>query len=149
MVDKYLADFQIIGSSIKTLKIKNDFISLGSGKNFKRKLDISHSITSIGSIENDTMLSGTIVLNIKVNISANKNKYNLDMSIEGCFKGPQQIGEEQFKKMLQVNGLTSLYSIARGFIQSTTAQTLSIGSVLLPMINVVAYSKDLDNKKSD
>jgi len=43
-----------------------------------------------------------------------------------------------------VNGITSLYSIARGFVQSTTSQTLVAGNVLLPMLNVVAYSKDLD-----
>lgn len=56
------------------------------------------------------------------------------------------IAESNFKDMLKINGITSLYSIARGFIQSTTSQTLTSGSVLLPMFNVVAYSKDLDSE---
>ena len=30
--------------------------------------------------------------------------------------------------------------------KSTTSQTLTSGSVLLPMFNVVAYSKDLDSE---
>lgn len=144
MDNKYLADFQIIGNSIKNLKIKNDFISLKEKNDTKKKIDISHSIISIEEIPEEEIILGTIVLNIKVSISSNKKKYILDMAIEGCFNAPVDMGEETFVNMLKVNGITSLYSIARGFVQSTTAQTLVEGNVLLPMLNVVAYSKDLD-----
>lgn len=144
MKNKYLSDFQIIGSSVKNLKIKNDFIALGNGKNIKKKIDISHCIVAVEEIEEDAFLSGTIILNIKVNISEKKRKYNLDMAIEGCFHAPAEMGEETFRSMLQVNGITSLYSIARGFVQSTSSQTLASGYVLLPMLNVVAYSRDLN-----
>ena len=71
------------------------------------------------------------------------------MAIEGCFNAPSEMGEETFKNMLEVNGITSLYSIARGFVQSTSSQTLLTGSVLLPMINVVAYSRDLNDDHKD
>lgn len=71
------------------------------------------------------------------------------MSIEGCFTAPDEIGEELFKKMLQINGITSLYSIARGFIQSTTSQTLMTGNVLLPMFNVAQYSRDLNEQNEE
>ena len=77
-----------------------------------------------------------------------KKKYTVDMTIEGCFNAPAQIGEDTFKGMLKVNGVTSLYGIARGFVQSTTSQTLLSGSVLLPMFNVAAYSEDLDEQES-
>ncbi len=144
MSNQYLSEFQMIGNAIKNLKIKNDFIALGNGKDFKRKFDVSHTITSIDLIDDGKTLSGTILLNIKVNISANKKKYSVDLSIEGCFNTPLEAGEEAFKKMLQINGVTSLYSIARGFIQGVSSQTLVSGNVLLPMFNVAAYSKDLD-----
>lgn len=144
MNNKYFSDFQIIGSSVKSLRIKNDFVSLGNGNNIKRKIDISHYIVAVEKIEEGTILSGTIVLNIKVNISEKKRKYNLEMAIEGCFNAPVEMGEEMFNSMLQVNGITSLYSIARGFVQSTSSQTLASGYVLLPMLNVVAYSRDLN-----
>ncbi len=144
MDNKYLADFQIIGNSIKNLKIKNDFISLKEKNDTKKKIDISHSIVSVEEMLEEKIILGTIVLNIKVSISSNKKKYILDMAIEGCFNAPVDMGEETFVNMLKVNGITSLYSIARGFVQSTTAQTLVEGNVLLPMLNVVAYSKDLD-----
>lgn len=144
MDNKYLSEFQIIGSTIKSVKIKNDFLSLNSN-NLKRKIDISHLLGNIELIEEGQFFSGTIVLNIKVNISENKRKYSLNISIEGCFNAPSKISEETFKNMLEVNGITALYSIARGFVQSTSSQTLLSGNVLLPMINVVEYSKDLNN----
>lgn len=143
MNNKYLSDFQIIGSTIKSIKIKNDFYTMNNGKNVKRKIDISHLIGDVETMEGGEILSGTVILNIKVAISENKKKYNLEMSIEGCFSAPSQMGDEIFKNMLEVNGITALYSIARGFVQSTSSQTLLTGSVLLPMINVVAYSRDL------
>lgn len=143
-MNNYFSDFQIIGSSVKSLKIKNDFISLGNGNNIKRKIDISHYIVAVEKIEEGTIFSGTIILNIKVNISEKKRKYILEMAIEGCFNAPAEMGEETFNSMLQVNGITSLYSIARGFVQSTSSQTLASGYVLLPMLNVVAYSRDLN-----
>lgn len=149
MANQYLSNFQIIGSSIKNLKIKNDFVSLANGASYKRKIDISHSVPTIELIDDEKTLSGILLLNIKVSVTSNKKKYSVDMCIEGCFNAPAEIGEEVFRNMVRVNGITSLYSIARGFIQSTTSQTLVSGSVLLPMFNVAAYSEDLDSQKAD
>ena len=66
------------------------------------------------------------------------------MSIEGCFNASSEFGEENFKNMLELNGIASLYSIARGFVQSTSSQTLLAGSVLLPLINVIEYSRNVN-----
>lgn len=149
MNNSFLSEFQIIGSSIKSLRIKNDFILLENWSNKKRKIDISHSVRNVEMIEEGKVLSGIVDLNIKVNIFEKKRKYNLDMTIEGCFNAPCELGEETFNSMLQVNGITALYSIARGFVQSTSAQTLVSGYVLLPMINVVAYSRNLNQENND
>ena len=123
-----MSAFQYIGSRITSLKIKNDFVDLFDSNEVKKSIDVSHEILSI---EKD------------------KQKYNISMSIEGCFTAPDEIGEELFKKMLQINGITSLYSIARGFIQSTTSQTLMTGNVLLPMFNVAQYSRDLNEQNEE
>lgn len=150
-MSEYLSDFQIIGNSVKSLKIRNDFIGLDNLGKTKRTIDLSHSIGAIELIDEGTTYSGIVLLMIKATISSGKKKYIVDLTIEGCFNAPVEIGEETFKEMLKVNGVTSLYSIARGFVQSTTAQTLVNGSILLPMFNVVAYSEDLDaeNEQED
>ena len=149
MNDKYLADFQYVGSSIRSFKIKNDFIVLNNNDKLKRDIKVSHKIEPIETINDNSLFSGILLLNIKVTISAEKKKYIIDLTIEGCFNAPIEIGEDLFKEMLQLNGVTSLYSIARGFVQSTTSQTLAVGNVLLPMFNVAAYSKDLNEKESE
>lgn len=148
MSNQYLSEFQIIGSSIKSLKIRNDFVSLSDVENIKRSIDVSHSVPVIELIDDGETFSGIVLLQIKITLSASKKKYTVDLTIEGCFNAPTKIGEDTFKGMLKVNGVTSLYGIARGFIQSTTSQTLLSGSVLLPMFNVAAYSEDLDEKES-
>lgn len=148
-MSNYLSDFQIIGSSVKSVKIRNDFVNLNNIGKTKKNLELSHSLHSVEEIENGTAYSGMVLLKIKATVSSGKKKYVVDLAMEGCFTAPAEIGEETFREMLKVNGVTSLYSIARGFVQSTTAQTLVSGSVLLPMFNVVAYSKDIDDDKND
>lgn len=149
MNNKYMSEFQYIGSRITNLKIKNDFIEIIDSNDIKKSMDISHEILSIEKTNDDKSLFGLINVNIKVNAKNENKKYNVSMSIEGCFIAPVEIGEDTFKQMLQINGITSLYSIARGFIQSTTSQTLMAGNILLPMFNVVQYSRDLNEKKEE
>ena len=149
MDNKYLAAFQYVGSRISDCKIKNGFLVIDNTKELKRSIDVSHRIQSIDIVENETVISGVIEVNIKVTLSSGKQRYSISLSIEGCFEAPAEMGEEDFRTMLQVNGITSLYSIARGFVQSTTSQTLLSGNVLLPMFNVAAYSKDLNNNQTE
>ena len=148
MENKYLAAFQYVGSRISNCKIRNDFLVIDNTTEMKRSIDVSHAIQSIDIIENENIISGVILVNIKVTLSSGKQKYIISLSIEGCFEAPLEMGEDAFRMMLQLNGITSLYSIARGFVQSTTSQTLISGNVLLPMFNVAAYSEDM-NKKQD
>lgn len=149
MDNKYLAAFQYVGSRISDCKIKNGFLVIDNTKELKRSIDVSHRIQSIDIVENETVISGVIEVNIKVTLSSGKQRYSISLSIEGCFEAPAEMGEKDFRTMLQVNGITSLYSIARGFVQSTTSQTLLSGNVLLPMFNVAAYSKDLNEKQEE
>ena len=149
MNNKYLSAFEYIGSRITNFRIKNDFIDLIDSDKVKKSIDVSHEILSIEKFNEGKAFSGVINVNIKVSEKIDKHKYNITMSIEGCFTAPVEIGEGVFKKRLQINGITSLYSIARGFIQSTTSQTLMSGNILLPMFNVAEYSKDLNEKDNE
>lgn len=149
MEDKYLAPFQYLGSRISNCKIRNDFLVIDNSKELKAALDVTHNVLSVEAVENENVISGIIEVNIKASLSSGKQKYVISLSIEGCFKSPLDIGEDTFRAMLQINGITSLYSIARGFVQSTTSQTLISGNVLLPMFNVAAYSKDLNEKQEE
>lgn len=144
MVEQFLSNFQIIGSSIKSFRIKNDFVEIEDISKMKRKMDVSHSIFGADALRDETVYSGIVSMNIKVTVSEKKLKYQVELQIEGCFiAGKDTMDENQFVNMLRINGLSSLYSIARGFIHGTTSQTLVNGSVLLPMLNIVEYSKEV------
>ena len=149
MDQNYMSAFQYAGSRITNLRIKNDFIDLIESNNVKKSIDVSHEILSINKINDGKVFLGVINVNIKVNAKKEKKKYNVSMSIEGAFTAPVEIGEELFENMLQINGITSLYSVARGFIQSTTSQTLISGNILLALFNVAEYSKDLNVKNEE
>ncbi len=149
MSNKYISSFQYLGSSISSFKIRNDFIGIDNEEKLKHKLDVSHSILSIDKHEDEDIYISYLELNIKVVLSEGKKKYSVDLSMQGCFAAPLDMEEEQFIQMLKLNGISSLYSIARGFIQSTTSQTLVSGSIILPMFNVAAYSRDKDKQETD
>ncbi len=142
----YLSEFQFLGSSVKNLRIKNDLGMLASEIKYKRKIDISHKIVNVEK-ENDESLLGIIELYIKINVSDKKEKYLLDLTIEGFFTATNDLGEADFRMMLGANGITTLYSIARAFIISTSSQTLAHGDITLPMFNVAAYSKEISSKE--
>lgn len=142
MNKKYYSDFQYIGSKVVSLKIRNDFVSLNA-PGMKKTLDISHEIKENDYNEDQGSRCGLLHLKIKTSAVIDKQKYTVDILLEGCFEGSGELSCEDFEEMLCINGLTSLYSIARGIIQSVTALTLMDGAVLLPMINVIEYSRDI------
>ena len=146
MDKQYISDFQFIGSSIKSFNIKNNFVALGNDASTNRKVEISHSVGNIEKINDGQTLSAMVLLKINVKIESNDRLYTVDLAMEGCFNTSLEMGEETFNEMLNINGVTTLYSIARAFIHSTTSQTLVAGSILLPMFNVAAYSKNLNSE---
>jgi len=143
----YISAFQMVGSRIKSFKLKNDFITLPEGKKAKYSFDVEHAVSGIDIYEGSSNLSGFVTLTIKAGISEERKKLSADVSIEGLFTAPGDMDPSVFRTMLGINGVTTLYAIARGFIQGVTSQSLASGCLLLPMFNVSAYSKDVSNKE--
>lgn len=145
-MNKYESEFQIKGSTIQYLNIKNSFITFEGVSGLNRQMKVSHVVTNIGRLD-DQRHMGTLTLRIEVVIKHDDNEFKLGLGVGGCFVAPKEMDEAEFLKMMEINGVTSLYSIARGFVQSTSSQALMGGSVLLPMFNVAKYHADLQKKK--
>ena len=137
-----LAQFQMLASRIVSLNIKNDSISSDTIHHGKKFLDVSHEIVSV-DLHNNNLFIGVVQIHISIRITLGKAKFSLKLTLEGGFSAPQEMGEEMFRKMLSLNGIASLYGIARALISSVTSQSFADGSVILPMIDVTRYSKDL------
>ncbi|MDD6311996.1 MAG: hypothetical protein PUB08_00790 [Firmicutes bacterium] len=150
MEKSYQSPFQFIGSSVKSLRIKNDFLDLPKD-GAKGSLDVSHKVVSVNTKSDDKggYTSGVIELHIVASNTVDKKKYTVDLLMDGCFAVFEQMEVNDFRKMLVVNGVTALYSIARGFIISVSSQTLMSGNVTLPMFNVSAYSKDMSDENTE
>lgn len=144
MNEKVYSEFHFVGNSIRKAIIENNLIVFYDEKEFERFLDLSHEILSVGISDEGDEISGVIDLHIDLTIEQERKTYKISMTIEGCFTAPAEMGKDNFKEMLQINGLATLYSIARGYIQSISAQSLFGGVVLLPMLNVAEYSQNIN-----
>lgn len=139
--NKMMSPFRFMASHILELHIDNTYIQLDDSPINQKSVNISHKVPEI--VEQDDSWIGLVELSIKVNISENNeeivdvppSKYSLDMKIEGGFTAGKDMPKEEFEQMLHINGTAALYSIARGFIISTSSQTLVSGQVVLPLLN--------------
>lgn len=141
-----LADFQIVGSRITQIKLKNDFVVFDISDKTKKKLELTHKVIEIEKDEQG-VLHGILSLQINIALTEGKTRFQLLIEIEGCFSCSEGADEEKFQQMLEINGITTLYGIARATIISLTAQAFMSGAVTLPMINVYQYSKRVNEDK--
>lgn len=144
---EFVADFQLVGNRIIDLKIHNDFIAVDtdSTTETKKKLKLTHSVNAITQGDNGKW-SGLLELIVSVKLIRDKQKLTVDLTQEGCFTANAKMDSDEFEKMLEINGISSLYSIARATILSISSQTLVYGNVMLPMINVYNYSEKKKEK---
>lgn len=140
------SSFQFIGNSIRKLNITNDIICLkeyNSEHKLKRKFDVDYWIDEVNEYEDDGSKLGTLTLQTRVLITNNlKQKFRINIEIQGCYAVPITTSDEDFKKLMSLNGCASLYTICRALVQSISAQALNGGSVLLPMVNVFKLNEE-------
>ena len=69
--------------------------------------------------------------------------------IEGVFKASNEITDEKFMELLNVNGGAALFSIARSKIEVLSSITYSEGKIVLPMINILQYFSERNAPKDE
>lgn len=144
--NEYASSFQFLGSRIIEFSIKNSYYSFNLDSSVNKAINFEKNIVDIS--KNEEELFG--IVNIYINVSVSNSNEETDnqneqcdikLSMEGCFKAPVKMPEEEFKEMLETSGAASLYSIARGFIISTTAQSSLGGQVIIPLLNFFEIPK--------
>ena len=137
---KQESPFQFMGSRVLELHINNSYVNFDPSSDDSKSVDISHQISDV--IEYEHSLLGSVQLDINVSISNSTDEENpskkeliLNVKIEGGFSATEEMPIDEFEKMLHINGVAALYSIARGLIISITSQTLTSGQVVLPLLN--------------
>lgn len=65
------------------------------------------------------------------------------MSLEGAFVSEEGVDENTFKQLVEVNGAAAVIGIARGKIETITANIFNSGKVVIPFVNVIDYYKSV------
>lgn len=148
-INKSLSAFQFVGSSVRHLNIDNSFVRYTDSEDIEKKFGINTEIIDIGNDDKDkNSLLGILRLIVKLDINNKEKNFSITLAIEGCFKA-NNIDEEKFKTMLELNGATTLYSCARSVITSITSQTFSGDHIILPMINMLKFKEEKDKLACD
>lgn len=127
------ADFQLVSTRVvkfelETKKEESDEIEV------ELKCDYD-----IGEIEeNNEIYMGTVQFKVAFEgKKKNKKLFKIHIVYEGCFAGKKEkLGLEDFKNMLELNGIITLTHLTRSYIMSCTALAGFNPPLKLPLINV-------------
>ena len=90
-------------------------------------------------------LIGEIELTNEIVLKANNEEIGtITIAMGALFKGDLGI-EEDFEKMLRLNGATTLSHLMRAYIASNTALS-GMPTIMIPMINFVEFFKNEEDK---
>ena len=130
-----IADFQFIANRVSNFALETKDVDQ-KGEKVKVNYDIDYNIVEVK--EDEKLFIGKleyiVVIKAKVN---NKILFNIKLSMEGIFAGAKnKLSQEDFKNMMELNGIATLSHLSRAYIISATSLAGINPPVKLPMINV-------------
>ncbi len=135
------AKFQLLDSYIKKYSMEvnrkiqnNEEIEIDGQMGFGI-VQITKTEELIGEIE----LTNKIILKIN-----NKEVGTINIVMGALFNGTLDI-EEDFEKMLKLNGATTLSNLMRAYVASNTALS-GMPTIMVPMINFVEFFNNKEDK---
>lgn len=143
------APFQLLTSRIAQFSMANGFVELSDSLDLKRSVEVDYTIEHMKLC--DDMWQGALKLTVFVKLEEKEtdgDKFICKIDIIGYFAGDPVLKENVFESMLKINGSSALYSIVRGFLVSTSAQSLKQGQVTLPMVNFVDFAKQKEQENT-
>ncbi|MCQ2494251.1 MAG: hypothetical protein MJ104_06590 [Lachnospiraceae bacterium] len=138
------AGIELVGTTIKNLSVQNNIVDVERGA--KRSFGLNINEPYFEKSEGGYFAQMTI--DFEVGIEQNEEqKFKLELSLEGAFLSGDGSDEGLFKKLVGVNGAAAIIGIARGKIESITANIFNSGKVVIPFVNVVDYYKGIVGEK--
>lgn len=85
---------------------------------------------------------GEVTLFFDIAVGNDKETFKMKLKIIGTFTyNKTEISLEEFDDLLHLNAAALVYSIARGKIESLTANIFNNGKITLPIVNMFDYYK--------
>lgn len=146
--NKITAELDFVGSSVHNVEIKSDMIRISNSTKKSFGLDIKCSKPLV----KDNEKFGKLLMQVEVSLFKEDEELEPDsfkIVIEGVFKASNEISDEKFMELLNVNGGAALFSIARSKIEMLSSMTYAEGKIVLPMINIIQYFAERNTPKND
>ncbi|MFO7295232.1 MAG: preprotein translocase subunit SecB [Clostridia bacterium] len=137
---KIVASFQMIASRVVKFELETKEVNNGKEKvNIKNSFD--YEVVSIE--EHEDIYYGVVQFKTDfVAKTGRKTLFKIFIIYEGKFVGNKGVlREEDFKKMLELNGVVALSQFTRSYVLSATALAGINPPVRLPMININQLKK--------
>ena len=131
---------ELIGTTIKSINVENNIVDVE--RKAKRSFGLNINEPQFEKVDNDYFSKMTIDFEIDVEQSE-EQRCKIELSLEGAFISGQEIDEDAFKKLVIVNGASAIIGIARGKIETITANIFNNGKIVIPFVNVIEYYKSL------
>ena len=129
--------FQLIQSNVLEFTFENNQKLQPNNDDIIRRFNTDYSIPYID--KRNSMHVGAIELTINVRRSYKSidDRFKATLRVNGLFTAPiDSMDEDMFHNMLELNGTSALYGIARGKLAALSSQCYPEEPLLLPMINV-------------
>ncbi len=128
-----------IGNNINKLIVDNSLVNYSEAKD--KKIEFFIKEPNFSEVENGYMAQ--ICIGFVLDINGNEEqKCHIEIEIEGAYLSTGDISKEDFQKIVMVNGAAALVGIARGKIESISANIFNSGKIVIPFINVIDYYKE-------
>ena len=139
-LNKIATGIELIGTTVKSLVIDNSIVDIAR----EGKRNFGLNINEPEFQETEGRWFGQILIDFKIEISqAEGQECLIQLSVEGAFLSDGSVDIDAFRELVIVNGVAALIGIARGKIESITANIFNNGKVVIPFVNVIDYYKSL------
>ena len=139
-LNKIATGIELIGTTVKSLVVDNSIVDIAR----EGKRNFGLNINEPEFQETEGRWFGQILIDFKIEIGqAEGQECLIQLSIEGAFLSDESVDIDTFKELVIVNGAAALIGIARGKIESITANIFNNGKVVIPFVNVIDYYKSM------
>lgn len=128
------ANFQLLDHYISEFTL-NVFERIATDKKLEIDANIGFQIVNL----NKEDLIGQIELGYEIDILDNERKVGkITIVMNALFTAEGDIKKEEFERMLQINGATTLSHLSRAYINSATALS-GMPTITMPLINFYEF----------
>ena len=140
-LNQIAANIDIVASFVHTINVNCKMPKITESNRREFSLDIKCA----PPINDDEGKIGRLLMQIIISVFQENTELEPDtfeFVIEGVFSSHENISDDEFMDLLNINGGAALYSIARAKIETVSGLTYADGKILLPMVNIIQYFQE-------